>query len=102
MESHYSLNIAIVTERRAWDWKQDAPRFDATHYARVNLGTDKIDAVRKAVEFAKRFPEGDKPGDFKLSLSYWDCVGRGVEFRPEVFKARRRLETGEIAPPATL
>jgi hypothetical protein len=82
MESHYSLNIAIVTERRAWAWKKDAPRFETTHYARVNLGTDHDAAKRKAAEFAERFPEGDKPGNFRLRLTHWSCTGREVEFRP--------------------
>ena len=80
MESHYSLNIAIVLAARAWDWTPHTPRYQATHFARVNLGRDRSDAVRKAADFAARFPEGDKPGEFKMSLTYWNCVEEYVQF----------------------
>jgi len=80
MESRFSLNIAIVTDRPAWDWTPAAPRFGASHFARVDLGTNRDKAIRKAREFATRFPEGTNPGEFMLSLTYWKCHGESVEF----------------------
>lgn len=74
MESHYSLNIARRSDRLAFDGKPQA-----IHFATVDLGRDREFALAKAREFVARFPEGDKPGDYKLDLTYWDCVGRAVE-----------------------
>ena len=71
MESHYSLNIAIRTDRRAWDSTPKSPKYQIRHYARVDLGRDKESAMSKAAEFTARFPDGTTPGTFELSLTYW-------------------------------
>lgn len=80
MESHYSLNIARVNSARAWDWRPSAPTYTASHFCRIDLGPDRDGAVMKARDIATRFPQGATPGDFILSLTYWDCVGRHIDF----------------------
>lgn len=84
MQGHYDLNIARrEKDRPAWDSKPHAPKYLAIHYARVILDTTEARAREIAQDFAKRFPEGDKPGDFHLSLTYWEGRGSEVKFRPD-------------------
>lgn len=80
MEDGFHLNIAIVTDRKAWDSKPNAPKFESTHFAKVYLGRDREPAIAKAADFATRFPAGDLPGAFKLSLTVWQSRGESVSF----------------------
>jgi hypothetical protein len=83
MQSHYSLNIAIRNNTLAWGSKPDAPKYQLTHFARVDLGSDRESAIATAREFAKRFPASDLPGGFALRLTYWSCIGEQIDFQPE-------------------
>lgn len=80
MQDGFHLNIAIVTDRKAWDSTAEKPRFQSEHFAAVYLGRDLNAATAKASDFAKRFPSGDAPGCFILSLTEWQARGRDVNF----------------------
>ena len=70
MESHYVLNIA-----RQW-----RPGEHFFHFAKVRLPHSKAnekDAIRDALDFAKRFPKSE---GFKLELTYWQGTGHNVQF----------------------
>jgi len=79
MNDGFHLNVAIVTNRAAWNSTPDKPRFDVTHFCAVYAGRDKEEAMRVAAEFAARFPQGDKPGMFQLSMREWKARGYDVE-----------------------
>lgn len=78
IQDGYHLNVAIVLATKAWDWTPQAPRHVVTHFCAVYCGRDHADAMRVCAEFAARFPEGDEPGMFKLSLTQWQSRGANV------------------------
>jgi hypothetical protein len=82
VQQGYHLNMAIVTDARAWDWTPQEPRFVTRHFASVYLGNTRGDemAVRaKAAEFQARFTEGNAPGQFQFRLTAWWAEGREIE-----------------------
>jgi hypothetical protein len=79
MEDGFHLNVAIVTPARAWNWTHIAPLYVTTHFCAVYCGRDRENALFIAREFAARFPQGDEPSRFKLSMTEWQSRGTGVE-----------------------
>ncbi|PZQ95140.1 MAG: hypothetical protein DI533_20020 [Cereibacter sphaeroides] len=80
MQQGFHLNIARVTEARAWDYTPAAPKYVVTHFVSVFLG-DNRDVERAkalAAEVKARFPEGDKPGEFQFRLTGWFWQGQEV------------------------
>lgn len=77
MEDGFYLNIARVTNARAWDWTPAVQRYVTTHFAKVYCGRFESEARPVIAEFAKRFPQGDKPGMFVLSVTEWQARGKG-------------------------
>lgn len=77
MEDGFHLNVAIVTAAKAWDWTPHSPRYVTTHFCAVYCGRFESEARPVIADFAKRFPQGGKPGDFVLSVTEWQARGKG-------------------------
>jgi len=77
IQDGYHLNVAIVTNARAWDFAHNGNHV-VTHFCAVYCGRDHADAMRVCAEFAARFPEGNKPGMFQLDLTKWQGRGENV------------------------
>jgi len=79
MEDGYHVNVARNTVFEAWDSKPEKRRYRSEHYCHIVLGRiPHEDALRIARDLQQRFPEGDQPGQFHLSLSHWQATGQQV------------------------
>jgi hypothetical protein len=80
MEDGYHINVAIVTNRRAWNSTKDQPIYESTHFCSIYLGrVTEDDAKYKAEMIKARFAEGTEPGQFGVTMTYWQSRGKGIE-----------------------
>jgi hypothetical protein len=80
MEDGYHVNVARNTERKAWDSTPQKPRYDSHHYCAIFLGrVSREEAIDMTRDLQQRFPEGDEPGQFHLSLTFWQATGHGIK-----------------------
>lgn len=80
-EDGYYLNVARYTDVHAWDSTTTAPKYTCSHYCSIYLGRLLPEAAQAtAADLATRFPEGTRPGYFKLDLTFWQALGNDVAF----------------------
>lgn len=79
MEDGYHVNVARNTSSHAWNSKPGKPVYRGEHYCHIVLGRIPEEAaLRIARDLQQRFPEGDEPGQFRLSLSHWQSTGQQI------------------------
>lgn len=78
MEDGYHINVARVGNKESWNSTRGTPKYDAYHYCHIFLGRHLVAGV--ANDIRARFPEGDAPGQFKVTMTYWESHGVRLDF----------------------
>lgn len=80
MEDGYHVNVARNCDKQAWDSTPSKLKYERRHYCSIYLGRVlESEAVAMLADLIGRFPEGDLPGQFELSLTHWQSVGQRVQ-----------------------
>lgn len=81
MEDGYHINVAKVSNKKAWNFTKDNLQYESRHYCSIYLGRHlEADAVEIAKDIRERFPQGDAPGQFKVTMTHWQSRGEGCWF----------------------